>query len=124
MIQEKYSFPLPNCGEDYKLTKKELTSLLDTAWQNGYDTAWGNFNTEVATITTCDGCHRIIKDSEDCTEVVSCDSDGNEIVSHWCTKCRREFVKDLEKPATTSFSEAEPHLLDTLVRNMETYLKI
>lgn len=126
MIQEKYSFPLPNCGEDYKLTKEELISLLDAAWQNGYDTVSRNFDTKVGSLTICDKCHDIIEDDEDYTEVTAYDLDGNKIVSHWCAKCKGDFIRDIETPAFKSFSEVKPHASDmeTMKKNVERYLGI
>ena len=34
-----YSFPNPNDGENYNLTKEELVQLLDKAYSNGYEHA-------------------------------------------------------------------------------------
>lgn len=32
----KYSMPLPNYGNEYKLTQEELVKLLDNAYANGF----------------------------------------------------------------------------------------
>lgn len=36
MVKEKYRFPLPNYGDEYRLTQDELVKLLDNAYANGF----------------------------------------------------------------------------------------
>ena len=48
MIQMKYDFPLPNNGDRYDLSEKELVKLLDAAYKNGYDAACAYTTTECA----------------------------------------------------------------------------
>lgn len=54
MVVVKYDFPLPNHGEDYLLTEKELVQLLDKAYQNGYDAGYAmtDFETTSAVSNT------------------------------------------------------------------------
>ena len=39
MIISKYSFPLPNNGDRYDLSKNELVELLDNAYNCGFEHA-------------------------------------------------------------------------------------
>ena len=39
MFMERYRFPLPNYGNDYLLTQKELVKLLDNAYAMGFSAA-------------------------------------------------------------------------------------
>lgn len=36
MMHVKYSMPLPNYGNEYRLTQDELVKLLDNAYANGF----------------------------------------------------------------------------------------
>lgn len=36
MVKVKYSMPLPNYGDEYRLSEDELVNLLDKAYANGF----------------------------------------------------------------------------------------
>jgi hypothetical protein len=36
MVKVRYSMPLPNCGNEYRLSEDELVKLLDNAYANGF----------------------------------------------------------------------------------------
>ena len=52
MIMALYSFPLPNNGDRYDLSEKELTDLLQQAYNNGYKHAREIFDPKMHQVTT------------------------------------------------------------------------
>ena len=52
MMHVKYSMPLPNYGDEYRLTEDELVKLLDNAYANGFSDAKDLYDAKLRT-TTC-----------------------------------------------------------------------
>jgi hypothetical protein len=51
MVQVSFSYPLPNNGDRYDLSKEELIELLQKAYDNGFEAGKSN-NSVVTTYTT------------------------------------------------------------------------
>ena len=111
MIQEKYLYPLPNHGKNYKFTPDELKSLLDTIYEKGYeDGKNNNAKTEVTVYSMgvkCSRCGKYIPENEYKITAAMPDKDGNLENSFWCEDCYKQFISDIEK-GEKAFKDVKP----------------
>lgn len=112
-IQDKYSYPLPNDGENYKFTLDELKSLLDIIYEKGFTDGKSHASeSETTTYSTKGKCSRCGKELTEKSIAVNMeDLDGYSMVSVWCEDCYNSFMKDIKTP-TKAFKDVKPANVD------------